>query len=151
MVKLALLLMKHIDSPSLSNALMEWMDMLRQIEASPNGIQALMTALRYATSANEGLGQDDLQKLAHQVGSGDNKVHEALMTLAEQWKQEGQQEGLRKGLRETLRKQIMLKFGRDALSAEYTELLIQASPAQLETMAERILTVTAIETLFSRS
>ena len=75
-----------------------------------------------------------------------------IMTIAEQWKQDGRVEGLSEG--EVLGRQVMLqrqlnkRFGQNILDFQTQEQLRKATPEQLDLWAERILDAKSVDEVF---
>ncbi len=69
-----------------------------------------------------------------------------MSTLAEKWLEEGERKGKEKGRRELVKRQLCLKFG--SLVPAVEQKLDQASDAELDLVAERVLTATTLEQIF---
>ena len=66
---------------------------------------------------------------------------ELMMTIAEQWVQEGRQEGMEKGEAKALRRRrVQVKFGPPEPAAAAAARIATAESAQVERWLERILT-----------
>ncbi len=78
-----------------------------------------------------------------------------IMTIAEQWKQEGEVRGLQKG--EVLGRQAIIqrlvtkRFGQNILDIQFQERLRKATPEQLDLWAERILDAKNVDEVFKDS
>ena len=75
-----------------------------------------------------------------------------IMTIAEQWKQEGEARGLQKGevigRQAILQRQLNKRFGQNILDFHLQEQLRKATPEQLDLWAERILDAKSIDEVF---
>ena len=70
-----------------------------------------------------------------------------MMTIAEQWVQEGRQEGRQEGEALLLRRLLIRRFG--ALPDWVETKLAQAKPVQLEVWGERVLDAPTLEAVAS--
>jgi len=66
------------------------------------------------------------------------------MTIAEQWKQEGE----RKGRQAILQRQLNKRFGQNILDNHFQERLHKATPEQLDLWAEKLLDAKSIDEVF---
>ena len=101
-VQIALLVMKHIDSSEITELLFEkLMPLIQELEQKETGLEYLETILYYLSKASPHLNKEQvIQKLQEQPESESNTMQEIIMTLAEQWIQEGQEKGRQEGQEE---------------------------------------------------
>jgi len=75
-----------------------------------------------------------------------------IMTIAEQWKQEGRTEGLFEGRVEgrqaILQRLVTKRFGKNILNSHFQERLHKATPEQLDLWAEKLLDAKSIDEVF---
>jgi predicted transposase/invertase (TIGR01784 family) len=135
-----------------------WVGALAELFRAPNGREAFGTIFRYIALVAD----DSAATLLTQAfDAGEPEVKEALMTLAEKWKAEGEAKGKAEGeakgkaegeakgkaegeakgkaegKAETLRKLLTLKFGE--LSEAAASRIASASEAELDRWVERVL------------
>lgn len=138
-----MLLARGRSGPSLVGDLRRWLDVLGDVAAARNGVEALAAFLEYAFRVAEVL-PDDLRRLALQIGP---VAEEAYMTAAQKLTEEsyalGRAEGKAEGKAELLIRQLGLRFG--ALSAATQEKILHALPERLDVWAERVITGRSLE------
>ena len=161
LLRVALLLMKHISAPRLAERLPEVFGLLRELGDRRTVLRALETLLRYLAAAAETVSEEDLRRA---LAAALPEPEETLMaTLAQQWleqgqaqgrkegRQEGRQEGRKEGRAEgeyrLLTKQLENRFR--ALPKPINERLKAARAEQLEQWAVRLLTAQSLDDLFS--
>lgn len=98
LTKITMLLMKHIMSDQLGETLVGFVQLLKQLADAETGLQYLELLLRYVSSANERITEDDLNQIIH-LALG-NKGDKIMTTLAEKWIQQGLQQGVQQGLQQ---------------------------------------------------
>jgi predicted transposase/invertase (TIGR01784 family) len=88
--KVALALMREARTDgALVDVLVRWMEELRELQSQPTGASALGLLLRYIAEVRDG-SIEGLRATVRQLGP---VAEEAMMTMAEQWRQEGKAEG----------------------------------------------------------
>jgi predicted transposase/invertase (TIGR01784 family) len=146
LVRLVLLLLKHIHDGDLPNRLEQWLPTFLAVLQGPGGLSAVISVLKYLIEASEKLTYDHIRSLAE--GLSDTK--EVAMTLAEQFREEGRRQGVQKGAlrgaRSVLLKQLHTRFG--AISDETVARLDAATSDDLERWAVRIITVDSLDEVF---
>ncbi len=119
--------------------------MLRALAQSSSGLDYLYTLLRYLAQAasTDRLSDEDLRRAVTQTLSGGGEL---MMTIAEQWVQEGRQEGWQKGRQEGLNseRQLVLRLMQRRFGAavvERSRILLEriTEPAVLEELGEMLL------------
>ena len=161
--KLALWLLKSgRNGPALLEALDAWQQVLAELLRAPSGTAALAHLLRYIALVSSDLNYGDFHGKLLDVLP---QTEETLMTIAEQLRsegltlgrqegreqgrQEGREQGRQEALRNTATKLLALKFG-DAATA-HAPMIAAATPEQLESLIERILTAKSLDELFPSS
>lgn len=125
-----------------------WAGAMVALLRAPNGREALWTLFRYIS-----LVADDsvATTLAEALDAAQPDLKEAIMTLAEKWKTEGEAkgraEGEARGRTETLRKQLTLKFGE--LSEPAAHRLATATDAELDRWIERVLVADTLDAVLN--
>ncbi len=121
--------------------------LMAAVQRSPSGKDALIAVFRYLSRAKAELSREQLETI---IAEALPQPRETLMTLAEQWEQEGLKKGLQQGLqqgqREIVAKLLKLRFGE--LSAEIEARVNMANETELERIAERVLTARTLEEVF---
>ncbi len=134
-------------------SLLRFAPVLRALALAEGGEEALFTIFRYFSLVVEDLTP---QILHAALDSAAPETEQVLMTLAEQWKAEGEAKGKAEGeakgkaegARRVLLRQLELKFG-EVPRAE-RERIEQADEDQLLLWSERILTAESLSALLSR-
>lgn len=153
----ALLTLKYIFRDDLRERLPEILGLLRDLEQSSSGLDYVITLLRYLAQgpSTERLNADELRRVATTVLSGGGQV---MMTIAEQWLQEGFEKGIEKGISKgiekgipvgealLLRRQLTRRFG--PVPGWVDAKLVAAEPVQLEVWGERVLDAPSLEGVF---
>ena len=145
--RLVMLLLKHVRDGDVVQRLPQWVDTFRgAMEGS--GVDALVRGLMHIFECVEDASLEDLRFIDDAVKVQDEEL---LMTLAEKLRQEGRREGRKEGRKEGQRKlllkQLQLRFGDLPTRAEAR--VAKATPAQLEAMAEKVLTATSLDEVFT--
>jgi predicted transposase YdaD len=158
LVKASLLVMKHVDANQVEEVLNEHtLELFQELLQEKTGLEHIETILYYLFTIGREL---DKEKVVHMIQKLPEKpeLKEVVMTLAEQWKEEGREkgreEGIKKGIEtgrkkgqsQLVMKQLQFKFREKA--TPYLDRLEQASQKELELIAERILTISDISSVF---
>jgi hypothetical protein len=123
--------------------------LLRALEQSSNGLDFIRALLRYLAqvASTDRLSATELRQAVTQALSGGG---EQMMTIAEQWVQEGMEKGMEKGIGQDqaklLKLQIQQRFG--PLPMEVETRLRDAPPEQLEAWALRVLEAASLDEVF---
>lgn len=135
--------------------LRRWRDVLGQVVAARNGVEALAALLEYAFRVGEVL-PEQLRELAVGLGPA---AQEAYMTAAQRLTAEsyargiaegnanGRAEGKAEGKAELLLRLLLSKFG--AVTDATRDEILKASPERMDVWAERVLTATSIEEILA--
>ncbi len=121
--------------------LAHWARSFEEALQTPHGIEAVRVLMRYLALVNE---QDSWQEFLAKIREAAPAAEEVIMTAAEHLRAEGRVEGQAT----MLSKLLTLKFGE--LPVEYQARLTNASNAELERWAERVLAVATIDDVFAR-
>lgn len=125
-------------------SLAAWAGALAEVANAPSGSEALLAVFSYISRVTQALSPHAILEAVERVAP---QTKDIVMTLAEQWLQEGIEKGIQKGIqkgeRAILEKQLALKFG--PLSGSVRARLDSAAPADLELWAERILSAASID------
>ena len=141
----ALLTLKYIFREELRERLPGILGLLRALEQSSSGLDYLQTLLRYLAQAasTDRLSDEDLRRVVMQTLSGGV---EQMMTIAEQWVQEGlergRQEGRQEGLnseRQLVLRLVQRRFGVGVVAQSRMLLEGVTEPAVLEELGEVLL------------
>ncbi len=149
MLQTALLTLKYIFRDDLRERLPEILGLLRELEQSSSGLDYVVTLLRYLAqgASTERLDADELRRVATAVLSGGGEL---MMTIAEQWEQQGIEKGIEKGIPAgevlLLRRLLIRRFG--PIPGWVETKLAGAEPAQLEVWGERVLDAPLLEAVF---
>ena len=149
LLRVGLLLMKHISDPRLGERLPEVFGLLRELGDQRTVLSALETLLRYLAAAAETVSEEDLHRA---LGAALSEPEDTLMaTLAQQWleqgREQGQEEGRLEGEYRLLTKQLENRFG--TLPKPIDERLKAARAEQLEQWAVRLLSARSLDDIFS--
>ena len=145
MLHTALLTLKYIFRDDLRERLPEILGLLRELEQSSSGLDYVITLLRYLAqgASTERLNRDELRRVATAVLSEGN----LMMTIADEWVQEGIEKGIPMGETLLLRRQLTRRFG--PVPGWVEAKLAGAEPAQLELWGERLLDAPSLEAVFA--
>ena len=146
--QLALFFLRDARSPNRLLAGFESLaGLFEQLLSAPDGKRALSMLFRYLSMASSRLDRDALR---HAVRGAIPAAEELIMTLAEQWQQEGFQKGLEQGLqqlRSILLQQLETKFG--TLPPAHLARLEAANEGALSRFAQRILMAGSLDEVFA--
>jgi predicted transposase/invertase (TIGR01784 family) len=146
-VQLSLLVMKHIDSPNMRQLFKyKLMPLIVKLFQKQTGLEYIETMLYYLSNTSEYLDQEEVLRLFDESPL-DKPEKEIIMTLAEQWKQEGKligiEQGEKSGKLKLVKQLLNLKFGDKAL--EYYRLLETSSVDLLEKTSKNLLKYDTLE------
>ena len=144
-LKVAILLMKHIFSKDLGEKLPEILGLLVEIMDKQTGLEYLQTILRYLSSAGEHLNKEEVREALTKtfVEQGGN----LMATLAEQWIEEGRAEGKKEGRAEAQKMLIELLEFRFSFAPSYMVEMVEGimSLEVLRQLRKRAFTVDSLE------
>ncbi|PCI21653.1 MAG: hypothetical protein COB67_13920 [SAR324 cluster bacterium] len=152
-LRLAMLVMKHIDSPEITSFLHQQLfPLIQQLLEKETGLEYIETMLYYLSNTSDYLDKAEVIEIFQELP--DNRTKKVVMTLAEQWKLEGQEKGQKigekigqkKGEARLIQKLLKLKFGDEA--TEYNSQLSEFTLEQLDQVSERILVYQNIDEIF---
>ena len=149
LARMMLLLFKHIRDHDLVERLARWQNTYAEVYES-SGLRGLRLVLQYVLEAAGSVEEGQLVEVLTQAGP--DAVREEIMTLAEQWRQEGLQRGRQEGAlftqREVLLRLLTLRFG--ALPPWVDEVVASADADQLVGWLDRVLTAATPEEALER-
>ena len=141
MLQVVLLTLKYIFRDELGERLPGILGLLRELEAGSSGLDFIRSLLQYLAQVVETdrLSETEFRRAVTQALSGGGNL---MMTIAEQW----EQQGIETGEAKALLRQVQAKFGPPgpAVAAR----IQAAEPVQLERWLERILTAKSPDELF---
>jgi hypothetical protein len=131
-----------------------WADVVREVAAAPNGLEALARVMRYILVVNDHVEPGALQALLDRAVGTEAK--DTIMTAGERLIEQGIQQGIEQGIqqgiqqgeRALLLRMLRRRFG-DAVAAETEGRVTTASSEQIETWAERILSAATLTELLA--
>ncbi len=97
MSRVVLLLLKHIFDADIEQRLPAILSLLRGLLDKTSGLQYLETLLRYIASATDKIKKEQIMKIVEKTFMA-IEGRNVVMTLAEQWIQEGYEKGYEKGI-----------------------------------------------------
>jgi len=149
--RLALHLLKNIDSPDIMSLLRRWLQTVRQV-CRESGLNGLRLTLEYLLQTSKHVSPEKLGLLlATEVGNDARKI---AMTAADRLREEGLKKGLKKGRKEgslkgrqaMLLRQLEARFGKP-LPRKAKDRVKSAGITQLDDWAVRVLSVSALDEL----
>jgi len=145
-LQVALLTLKYVFRDELRERLPGILGLLRELEESSSGLDFIRALLRYLAqvASTDRLSNEELRQAVTQALSGGGEL---MMTIAEQWEQQGIEKGIEKGEARLLRQQLTWRFG--ALPGWVETKLAQAESARLEAWAKRVLDAPTLEAVFA--
>jgi predicted transposase YdaD len=150
--RLALFCLRHGREPeALVAELNLWLDLVREVRGAPNGAAALRSIWQYILLVSErgqGKKEELVERLLLVVGQDEK---EEIVSIADEFIEEGRNEGLREGLREgrregrrqTLLKLLRGRFG--VLPQAVVDRIEAADIAQLDAWVDRLLTAPTLD------
>ena len=178
LVKASLLVMKHVDANRVEDVLNKrTLELFQELLQEKTGLEHIETILYYLFTVGRKLDKEKVVHMIQKLPEKP-ELKEVVMTLAEQWKAEGLEKGIEKGIKKGIErgrkegiergkkegiekgietgrkkgqsqlvmKQLRFKFREQA--TPYLDHLEQASQKELELIAERILTISDINSVF---
>ena len=150
LLRVALLLMKHIDAPDLKEYLIETiLPLLNEFTQKETGLETLETVLYYLFQGNPHLEKASvIPQIQEQFVS--EKAQEVIMTIAEQLRQEGLQQGVQQGVQQEALQLVvkLLEKKFSPLTGSHQRILEGLPVSELESLAERILDASGLEEVF---
>jgi hypothetical protein len=146
LLQVALLTLKYVFRDELRERLPGILGLLRALERSSRGLDFIRALLRYLAqvASTDRLSETDLRQAVTQALSGGGEL---MMTIAEQWEQQGIEKGIEKGEARLLQQLLTWRFG--ALPDWVETKLAQAESARLEAWAKRVLDAPTLEAVFA--
>jgi predicted transposase YdaD len=142
---LALLFLRDVRTPErFLAAFGDWADLFHELQRAPDGARALMVLFRYVSMVADKLDWPRFRQVVHTVLP---EAEDSLMTIAEELRQQGLQQGLQQGQRALLVELLRTKFG--SVDKQVLEQLEAADEPTLKRYAQRVLTSTTLEQVFS--
>lgn len=140
--RLMLLVMQNIDSENITELLFDkYFPLFTELLQKKRGVEYIEDMLYYLSYKSKHLKKDEvLEQLSHTPEN--NEIKEVVMTLAEQWKQEG----IEKGKIGIVSRQLTIRFRDEAGS--WIKKLERLSSKDLDTVSERILTEDSLSDVF---
>jgi predicted transposase/invertase (TIGR01784 family) len=132
--------------PDLIEILSGWADVLREVVSAPNGLEALALVMRYILLVNDHVEPETLRAFLERVAGPDTK--DTIMTAGERLIQQGEDRGIQKGERALLLRLLRKRFGHH-VGTDVEQRLAAASPEQIATWAERVLSDTTLAELLA--
>jgi hypothetical protein len=142
--RLALFCLRHGREPeALVAELKLWLDLVREVRGAPNGAAALRSIWQYILLVSE-RGQGEKEELVERLllVVGQDKKEE-IVSIADDFIEEGRNQGLREGRRQTLLKLLRGRFG--ALPKAVVDRIEAADIAQLDAWVDRLLTAPTLD------
>jgi predicted transposase/invertase (TIGR01784 family) len=134
----------------LIDVLAGWADVVRDVVSAPNGLEALTLVMRYILVVNDHVEPEELQAFLERVVGPDTK--DTIMTAGERLIQKGVEQGILQGIqqgeRKLLLRQLRQRFG-NQVDANVEARIATASPEQVDTWAQRVLSVTTLTELLA--
>ncbi len=150
LLRVALLLMKHIDAPDLREYLIATiLPLLNEFSQKETGLESLETVLYYLFQGNPHLEKASvIPQIQEQLVL--EKAQEVVMTIAEQLRQEGLQQGVQQGVQQEARQLVvkLLEKKFSPLTESHQRRLAGLSVSELESLAERIISASSFEEVF---
>ena len=144
-LQVALLTLKYVFQDELRERLPGILGLLRELEQSSSGLDFIRALLRYLAqvASTDRLSGEELRQAVTQALSGGGDL---MMTIAEQWEQQGIEKGIERGEARALLRLVQAKFGPPGPAVEAR--VQAAESAQVERWLERILTANSPDDLF---
>jgi hypothetical protein len=122
-------------------------EMIKAIEQEENASSYIKTLLKYVLKAGES--KKDPQSFIEAVEQGlSQPIKEEIMTIAEQFRQQGMQQGIMQGESNLLSKQLLARF--DDVSESYImDKIRHANQSDLETWGLRFVMAKSIHDVFN--
>lgn len=144
--RLFLLVMQNIDSKHITELLFDkYFPLFKELMKQKRGVEYIEDMLYYLSYKSKHLKQADVIKKLTQ-NPDHPEIKEVVMTLAEQWKQEGIEKGIEKGKIGIVSRQLTIRFRDEA--EPWIKKLGQLSSRELDTVSERILTENSLPNVF---
>lgn len=156
--KLALIVMKNIDSPEIAELLFErFPSLILDLLESKRGVEYVEDMLYYLFSSSPHVQENKIIQEIEGIQKS-KTIKEYVMTLVEKWEKRGIEQGIIQGLEQGIEKGIgqgeirvvskllTAKFKEDAIV--WIEKLPELSPESLEEIAERIITRDTLVEIF---
>ena len=151
LTRLTTLCFKHArTSADFLQLLRRWIDVVREVAAAPNGLEALAHVLRYILEVTTQGNPEAMEALLEREVSPQAK--ETLVTLAQQLIErghlQGMERGVEKGTRQVLLRQLQQRFG-DEVDLRVEQRVAAAPAEQLEVWVMRVLSAKDLADVFA--
>lgn len=152
--KLALIVMKNIDSPKIAELLFDrFPQLILDLLNSKRGVEYVEDMLYYLFSSSPHIQEEKIIQEIESIQKT-KTIKEYVMTLVEKWEKRGIEQGIVQGLEQGIEqgeikvvsKLLNAKFQEDAIA--WIEKLSELSPESLEEIAERIITRDTLPEIF---
>jgi predicted transposase/invertase (TIGR01784 family) len=128
-------------APDFVQILGRWMDVVREVERAPNGLQALAPVMRYILEVNEHARPEALQALLErEIGP---EAKDTIMTAGQELIEQGRKQGIEQGFQQLLLRQLRQRFG-DQVDTQIEQRIATASVEQIETWSMRVLSAATV-------
>lgn len=153
LLRVAMLLMKHIGDKDLGERLPGILGLLRELSGRRTALGYLETVLRYLATATDALSEDQVRRALRQALPEAEETK--MATLAQQWFEqgraeghaEGHAEGIQTGEQKMLIRLLERRFG--PLPETWRERIAAADAETLLVWSERLLTARRLEEVFA--
>jgi len=145
LAQMMLLLLKHVRNPDLPRLLPRWTQVMLGVLSS-TGLIGVRLVLQYLVEATDTVSAPDLVGWLREITSAG--AQEEVMTLAQQWLNEGIEKGIEKGRRQQLLRLVALRFG-DVPEAAKAR-LGAGGQAELDRWEERLLFAASLEEMLEQ-
>jgi len=143
-----------------------WADVLREVAGAAHGLEALALVMRYILLVNDHVEPEALQALLERevgpqakdtiVTAGERLIQQGVQQGIQQGVQQGIQQGVQQGIQQgvqqgerTLLLRLLRKRFGNEVNAETERRLATASPEQINTWAERVLSAVTLTELLT--
>jgi predicted transposase/invertase (TIGR01784 family) len=134
--------------------LSRWATVVREAANAPNGLEAFALVMHYILLVSDHVEHDELRSFVDRVAGPE--AEETVMTAGERLIQQGEERGLQRGLQEGIQqgeralllRLLRKRFGTQ-VDADAERRVAAASPGQVATWAERVLSATTLEELLA--
>ncbi len=110
LVQISLLIMKNIDTDRADKIIsVHMIDLLQELLQEKSGLEHIEPILYYLAEAGKNLEKEEVVQLFQELPDKP-QLQEVVMTLAEQWREEGEEKGIQKGEALVVGKLLNLNF-----------------------------------------
>jgi len=130
-----------------------WAEVVREVVRAPNGLESLVLVMRYILLVNDHVEPATQQAFLERVAP---EAKDTIMTAGERLIQQGEARGIQKGIRQGIQqgeRALLLRLLRQRFGSQVDddteERLVIASPEQITTWAERVLSAPTLAELLA--